>query len=697
MEERALLARAAAHFRIEPEYIDTWGRHHASSEESQRLVLAALGAPPESDGLHSFLEDRDAAQWRTALDPTLVVREGAIIALRIPAERSGASVKLEIQWEDGELQHRWFWLPELATSRQIDLAGSALVEKRVHLPPDLRLGYHTLRVYWVNAPQLELFGEARMIVCPGRAHVISERVAGVAISLYGLRSSRNWGCGDLTDLLQMIDVCARAGAAFVALNPVHAIANRQPYNTSPYLPQNILYRNFLYLDVEKVTGFEPDDTMPEEIQELRCSELVEYERVARLKLRALEPAFERFLNSGGGVAALDSYDAAEGRELHDFAVYCALDEEMHRRNPDVWVWTQWPVEFQDPGSPAVQEFAAAHRHRIRFFKFLQWQLDLQFAQAQEHARRQGMKIGLYHDWALATDRFGSDLWANRRFYVSGCRVGAPPDELAPSGQDWGFLPPNREEHRADAYRRFVQTIRNSARHGGALRIDHVMRLFRLYWIPDPLSATQGVYVRDLADDLLGILALESVRQGFIVVGEDLGTVAPEIRHRLSETGIFGYRVLWFERNGDGSFRAPHEYPAQAAVTTTTHDLPTLAGFFTGRDIEARRAAGLVDEEAYRQQWEARDREIHRLREAMEAAGFPGDPLGFVLSTPCALAIINQEDLTGEPDQQNLPASTWQHPNWRRKMRVAVDQTEEFEQELKQRLQRSGRASTGSNP
>jgi len=264
-----------------------------------------------------------------------------------------------------------------------------------------------------------------------------------------------------------------------------------------------------------------------------------------------------------------------------------------------------------------------------------------------------MSVGLYHDLALATDRFGEEVWANRTFFANGARVGAPPDELAPGGQDWGFLPPNREAHRASGYELFIQMIRNNARHGGALRIDHVMRVFRLFWIPDGLTAREGVYVRDYADDLLGILTLESVRGGFFIVGEDLGTVPYGVRETLAERGILGYRLLWFEKNSDGRFRLPHEYPSHAAVSTSTHDLPTLAGFALGRDIEARKAAGLVDEPSYRDQWSTRSAEIGRLEEALAQAGTPEDPVGFVLSTPSLVAILNQEDLTGETEQQNL--------------------------------------------
>jgi 4-alpha-glucanotransferase len=416
---------------------------------------------------------------------------------------------------------------------------------------------------------------------------------------------------------------------------------------------------------------------------------VEYERVAEIKLRASRGAFNRFQKSAQ-TAEFEEFARIEGALLHDFAVFCALDEHMHRRNPDVWLWKDWPAEYQDPRSEAVAEFAEQHRDDVLFYKFLQWQVDRQLAEAQSHAIARGMKIGLYHDLALATDRFGADLWMNRRFYASGARVGAPPDELAPGGQDWGFPPPNREAHRANGYELFAQSIRKNARHGGALRIDHVMRFFRLFWIPDELTAAQGAYVKDYAEDLLGILALESERSGFTVIGEDLGTVEWSVRQKLAEIGILGYRLLWFEKNPEGTFRLPQEYPAQAAVSTTTHDLPTLAGFAVGRDIEARRGAGLVDEAAYEQQWAARREELVRLEDALQRAGFPGDPLDFVLATPCALAIVNQEDLTGETEQQNLPASTWQHPNWRRKMKVAVEELGPIAEDLRQRLERTGR-------
>jgi 4-alpha-glucanotransferase len=674
------LSRAALAFGIEPEYTDIWGRRHATPDDVARAILGSLGVNDAAGAV----DRRRTEEWSRPLAPAIVVGQDAeSIRLNIPEDRAGASVKLEIQWESGEVEHHWFWLPELPELERARMGEREFIAKRVPLPHPLRLGYHHLKIYSMKEPGLETLGEARFIVCPARAKAADRRMAGVAVSLYGLRSRRNWGVGDFTDLRAMIDQLAPAGVQFLALNPLHAIPNRQPYNTSPYLPQSSLYRNFIYLDVDKIGESHAD---PAEIQALRDSEFVEYERVARLKLAALKEIFDRF----SGSVEFDRLVEAEGAPLHDFAVYCALDEEMHRRNPNVWLWTDWPVEYRDPASPEVARFAKEQERSVLFFKFLQWHIDRQLAEAQAYATGKGMRVGLYHDLALATDRWGADLWANSRFYVAGCRVGSPPDDFSPNGQDWAFPPPNRDAHRANGYELFAQAIRKNARHGGALRIDHVMRFFRLYWIPDGMPASNGAYVLDYHRDLLGILALESVRGNFLVIGEDLGTVTGEVRQALSEAGILSYRVFWFEKHPDGSFRRPDEYPAHAAVSTTTHDLPTLAGFAAARDIEARRAAGLIDDAGYRDQLATRHQEQAKLARALRDAGFENDPLGFLLSTPCALAIVNQEDLTGETEQQNLPGSTWQNPNWRRKMKVAVEDLGPLAENLRAKIARSGR-------
>jgi len=419
--------------------------------------------------------------------------------------------------------------------------------------------------------------------------------------------------------------------------------------------------------------------------------------VYSLKLRFLKLVFQTFLDNEwrdgtARAAELKKYIEREGDLLHRFAVHSALDQVIHKECPDVWNWNSWPEQYQDPESVQTREFARRHWRSVLFQKYMQWQLDLQLAAAQQHALKQGLSIGLYHDLALATDRFGSDLWAHRPFFVSGCRVGAPPDGFSPKGQDWGFPPPASERHDEDGYRLFAESIRKNCRHGGALRIDHVMRFFRLYWIPDGMDATAGTYVRDRFQALLSILALESVRNRVVVIGEDLGTVPDEARQVLHRFGILSYRLLYFEQD-NGRFRAPEEYPRDALVSATTHDLPTLAGFWTGRDIDARRDAGLLpDESAYQSMRADRAREKQKLLDRLAELNllpdwFPRDALqvpelagelhnaivGFLASTPSKLMVLNQEDLLKQVEQQNLPGSTLEYPNWRRKMKCTVEE------------------------
>jgi 4-alpha-glucanotransferase len=647
------LRAAAERNGIQQHFWDIFGHQHFTGPETNRAILTALGFDCSSEeALRISLGTRETSEANRILPPVRVVSETQPVPL---------PPGVEIITERGE-----------------------------HLSayPELKLpaGYYEVRSGSCTM---------RLIVTPDRAWLPRNgRRAGLGVTLYGLRSSRNWGCGDFRDLRDLIDWAVRMlHADFIALNPLHAIHNRRPFNTSPYLPNSIFYRNPLYLDVESIAGYDrvrdrfDDAETREEIAQLRAAPTVEYEQVAALKRRALELIFEADPPS----AECIEWIRAEGDLLQLFATHSALDEYLHRRNPDLWVWPQWPDEYRDPANPAVARFRDEHPREILFYGWMQWLVDGQVAAVQQHARDSGMSIGLYHDLALATDSCGSDLWAHRSFYVNGCRVGAPPDDFSPTGQDWSFPPPNTARHREDGYRLFAESIRKSLRHGGALRIDHVMRLFRLYWIPEDHDATRGAYVRDHAEDLIRILALESVRNKAVIIGEDLGTVEPEVRETLARFGILSYRLLYFERR-DGNFRLPGEYPVQALVASTTHDLPTLAGFWTGKDIEARLRAGMVDRASYESQQADRNRDKQRLLDALFNAGLlpanhqrSADRIpeltgelhdaiaGFLASTPSMLWLINQEDLTKEPEQQNLPGTTWQFPNWSRKMKWTLEQ------------------------
>lgn len=622
--------RAAAEAKgIQQEFWDGAGRQHITTAETNAIILAALGEAGEAPRLSAVY----------------VLREGE----SLPCEG-------------------------VVTTETGDVLNN---------PASLPLGYHELRTS---------DGTTRIIVTPESAHPVPQgRRTGLGVMLHGLRSGRNWGCGDFRDLTDLIDWAVPAlGADFIALNPLHAIHNRRPFNTSPYLPNSIFHRNFIYLDVEAVAGFElvaPQSCDDVERAQLRTSAEVQYERVAELKRRVLQQIFDAAPPAPEAIAWI----ASEGDILRLYATYCALDEHIHADNSDIWIWQDWPPEFQSPDTPAVADFAETHSSRILFHGWLQWLIDQQLEAVQKHALKAGMSIGLYHDLALATDRFGADLWAWRDFFIPGCRVGAPPDDFSPTGQDWSFPPPNSSRHRQDGYRLFALSIRKSLRHGGALRIDHVMRIFRLYWIPPGANAGNGAYVRDRADELVRILALESRRAGAIIVGEDLGTVEPGVRETLARFGILSYRLLYFERDG-AAFKPPAAYPHRALVSTTTHDLPTIAGFWTGADIEVRLAVGTIDDAAATAQRENRARDKYSLVSALisetllppgyvhEVAGISeltGELhyaiMGYLAKTPSALWLVNQEDLTKESAQQNVPGTTSAYPNWSRKMRYTIEE------------------------
>jgi 4-alpha-glucanotransferase len=710
MDQPELTAAAQA-WGIETEYWDVWGKPHQASPKVEKAILASLGVDGVANhSLNQAFQERVADEWRRPLAPTIVLsvdQKPPEIAISLAVERANEDALIELRFENGESRQIRVALSLLPVVKEAMLHGQQYVRKQVRLPDDIPLGYHqlVLRIAGVKSAPTHL------IVCPSRAYqppwLESGRAAGIAISLYGVRSPRNWGCGDVTDLKAVIDWAVdQAGAGFISLNPLHAIANRQPYNTSPYLPNSVFYRNPIYLDLEQMEDFKSSGeaanlfespAVRSELEALRSSEFVEYERVYGLKVQFLRLTFQNFLGewkrSTQRAHQFREYIEREGDLLHRFAVHSALDEAIHKEHPDVWNWPAWPEPYQDPESAATQKFAQEHWRDVLFHKYVQWQLDLQFASAQEHACRRGLRVGLYHDLALATDRFGADLWAHRGFFIGGARVGAPPDIFSPKGQDWAFPPPNSQRHYLDGYRLFAESIRKNCRHGGALRIDHVMRFFRLFWIPDGMQAVDGTYVRDRSEDLLRILALESVRQKVLVVGEDLGTVPDEIRESLHRFGVLSYRLLYFEKTADGQFYPPQEYPRDALVSVTTHDLPTLAGFWLGHDIGARRDAGLLPDEAtYNRMIEERAVEKQRMLDlliglkllpdwfshnAQDVPELTGELhnaiVGLLASTPSKLMVLNQEDLLKETEQQNLPGSTAEYPNWRRKMKCTVEE------------------------
>jgi 4-alpha-glucanotransferase len=567
--------------------------------------------------------------------------------------------------------------------------------------PDLGIGYYDVHVQ-LTTTHGELEATQTLIVVPPRCivprDIFGDRKAfGVFANLYTVRSDRNWGIGDCTDLRALMQWVGSAGGSFVGLNPLHALLNRG-HDISPYGPVSRLWRNPIYIDVEQVPELcESADLAarfgsPEissALDALRQCNTVQYEQAWATKSLALDALHDAFLHrrahdaSHRRVAAYNDYVGGGGYHLDQYARWMAIAESRKE-----WNWRQWPAELRDVDGPAVKRFASEHEKRIDFHKWLQFELDRQIGDVAGEARRAGMEIGLYQDLAVGSSGTGSDAWAHPGLFVDGVAIGAPPDPYSDFGQNWGFPPIDPHALRRDKYRYFIRLLRSAFRHAGALRVDHVMGLFRLFWIPGGMTGKEGGYVCYPAHDLLGILALESHRHHAAVVGEDLGIVPDEVPPALEKWGILSSRVLYFQRSGSG-FKPQSSYPELSLASANTHDMPTLAGFWTGRDVELRSSLGLIeptkDAEVFAER--ARDKQalIHRLREdgalplrdtvADDVTGVPVIKRAvheFLCASPAALVGLSLDDLGAETEAVNVPGvGPDKYPCWSRKMHRTI--------------------------
>jgi 4-alpha-glucanotransferase len=536
-------------------------------------------------------------------------------------------------------------LPAVAGAAELVLDDGTVLRADDGFPPDLPLGYHVLR-------PLDGRPARQLIVAPARCHLPEGlRAWGWAIQLYALRSRDSWGIGDLVDLRALAEWSARAlGAGAVLVNPLHAPLPFVPQEPSPYFPSSRRYRNPLYLRVEETPGAGEakglDLTrLAAEGRALAAERRIDRDAVFRLKMAALEGLWTGMRESGGAAARFARYRAREGRALDEFATFCAL-AERHRAG-----WRRWPAEHRHPASPAVARFAIEHAGRVAFHAWIQWQLDEQLARAASALR-------LVTDLAIGFDGEGADAWAWQDVLASSMTVGAPPDDFALEGQDWGLPPFVPHRLRAAGYMPFVETVRAGLRHAGGMRVDHVMGLFRLYWVPGGATARDGAYVRYPSDDLLAILALESERAGALVIGEDLGTVEPGVRERLLAERILSTRVLWFEPT------APANYPAMSLAAVTTHDLPTVRGIWTGTDLEEQRAVGLTPNVAATEALRARLRELTGLEEGAAPDAVALAVHRRLAEAPSVLIAATLEDALGVAERPNLPGTAGdRRANW----------------------------------
>src|SRR5271170_1383541 len=589
-------------------YHDYRGELKVFSLGTKIAVLRAMGcAVDDAAALAANFRELEVARWRNFLPPVAAARAARIgIDINVTAGELGAAMAWSVILEDGSRRDGATSTAECPEIWRGEVQGTWITRRRFELPDDLPPGYHEFEARIANGAAQRCL----LIVAPPRCYqpaaiLDGRRLWGIAVQLYTLRSGQNWGIGDFLDLKLLIRWIAAHGAGFVGLNPLHALAPADPARSSPYSASSRHFLNVLYIAVPAVPGFaecaavrdrlaEPE--VANTLVELRAQEYVDYGGVADLKLEILALLYQDFrerhlvpLSERG--RQFRAFVAAQGAALELHARFDALDRYFRATLGSASGWLSWPEEFRDANGSAAARFAAEHPAEVEFHAYLQWLAHEQLAGAQDLARELGMPIGLYGDYAVGANPSGSETWGDQASYALAAEIGAPPDPLALKGQGWGIPPQDPSVMQAQRLQGFARLIRNNMRYYGAIRLDHVMALFRLWWVAAGFPATEGAYVHYPLQQLLTVLSLESARSACLVVGEDLGVVPDEMRRAMPVYGLYHYKVLLFEKL-DGRFRRPDEYARHALATVTTHDMPTLRSYWEGRDIELRRRLNL---------------------------------------------------------------------------------------------------------
>ena len=692
------------------DYYDVWGHKHDIEVQVLADLLSAMHVPARDDAeVEAAIAAHESEVWCCVLPAAWVLRDtqADAIPLRLTEALDGATLSWGLTEEGGEQHRGEFSAAGLDELDRAVVAGTLYVVRALPLPAPLPNGYHRLTV----AQGETALGQSLLIVAPPTCHMPPAlagdgRVWGGAVQLYAVRSERNWGIGDFTDLATLLERWGANGASVVGVNPLHAMFAHNPAHASPYSPSSRLFLNALYLDVEAIEDFQASEparslvnsaSFQDRLTQLRDADLVDYVGVADAKRQVLELLYAHFraqhlVQSTPRAQAFFAFRNARGETLRKHALFEALQEQFHQGDHAIWGWPVWPQEFRLSDSPAVQQFAQQASERVEFYEYLQWQADVQLGAAGQRAVELGLGIGLYRDLAVSIDRAGAESWAEQDLYAIGASVGAPPDEFNLKGQNWG-LPPLIPYHLAQAaYAPLIETLRANMMHSGALRIDHVMALMRLYWIADGADAAHGAYVHYAFDDLLAIVRLESLRNRCLVIGEDLGTVPQEVHDKLLASGVLSYRVLYFERDEKGGFLPPAQFEPQALVAGATHDLPTLAGWWEGYDLELRATLNLFPQPELRErQVVERAQDRARLLLALEKEGIlpPGATVSpvsmpkmtpdfaralhqYLARSPSKIVLTQLEDVVGVREQVNQPGTTNEHPNWQRKLPLALE-------------------------
>jgi 4-alpha-glucanotransferase len=650
--------------RIARSYVDALGTERRAAPETVARFEELLAEPPQH-----------------IVAPAVVLREGEPLAidLTLPAMSWTENLRWTLVREDGSTEEGTFALRGAPVVRADQRPDVTYDTRRIALAGPQPLGLHKLA--------LDVAAYARasvhVVVVPERAYPPHGRTWGIALQLYTLRSERNLGIGDFADLRAACRLLGARGASYVGINPLHATFRGDADAASPYAASSRRWLNWLYVAVDDVPEANDKSVRailehPERVEylaDLRASDDVHYAGVAEAKDELLRACFAVLAQRPARRKKFEAWCESQGEPLRRFAVFEVVTARFGRD------FTSWPAAFRAPDAPDVALFAASEQQEVEYAMYLQWlaaeQLDAVCADAAKHG------VTLYRDLAVGVDQNSADVWADAGAYVSGVSVGAPPDALNTLGQDWGLPPVDPRTLARDGYAGMLALLQANCHAAGALRIDHAFSLARLYWIPRGGDPRSGTYVEYPLDDLRGIVALASVRERCVVIGEDLGTVPEGFREKMEATGILSYRILFFERRLDGTFAAPEEYPALALAASGTHDLPTIPAWLRGEDAALRERLGLL-ETPLEQERVAREKDRAMLLDTLVAHGDLSpeerdDDVAvavaanrYLAATPCAIVMAQLEDVLEERRPVNVPGTSTQYPNWRRKLSTGLD-------------------------
>lgn len=711
----SLVEQFATFYGIETEFTDLAGNNIRLPQDKIQNLLNMLGVNTDDDVIaEQQLTDLKDVFWENHLFPVSVQQaaDTFIITLQVTISQANEPVILELETEQHE-KIRFELIPvegELTDASQ--LKDTEYHQYRHIMPHALPEGYHKLTI--VDAKD-DKPASQHLVITPDRcyqpAEFTTKRQWGVAIQLYALRSARNWGIGDFTDLANLNRYLARYGADFVGLNPVHALYPAVPENASPYSPSSRRWLNIVYIDVTAMPGYPASSaaamlinsaSFQQQLAELRQDDWVNYTGVMQLKLPLMRILYQWFSEQITELAELHrafrDFKNTAGESLQQLALYDALHAFLLQQNNDNWGWPVWPEEYQAPDSEQVKQFAAEHDTELDFYCYLQFIAQRQLQAAQQIAKESGMLLGLYRDLAVGVSTASTEIWSNPDLYCRRASIGAPPDAMGPAGQNWGLPPMYAHKLYQQAYQPTVELFRANMQDSGALRIDHVMGLLRLWWVPEGAkTADEGAYLYYPVEDVLNILALESQRQKTVIVGEDLGTVPAGIRELLAKYGIYSYKVFLFEQAADGGFISPAHYQEQALATITTHDLPTLTGFWHCDDLRLGKEVGIYQDDVQLQQL-YQQRHINKQRildtlhgHKMLPEDFPRSAENLQMTRELNYAIqrhmaagasqllcLQLEDWLEMDKPVNIPGTSNEYPNWRRKLSNELEQWAEDE-------------------